>query len=72
MSFISSLVFNSTISKEQKDLLLLMAPSTYVSLIYRPFSTHFHGLIFRGLGGIEPKMRLQLLCLNAYIFACPS
>jgi len=72
ISFSTSLMFDSTISKANKGLLLLMAFSTGVSLIYRLFSLPFIGLILGGLGRADRvKLRLQPLCLNAYLFACP-
>jgi len=64
---------DSTISKANKDLLLLMALSTCVSLIKRLFSLSFSGLDLRGLGGGSGvKVRLRTLYLNAYVLACPS
>jgi len=51
MGFTPSHVFDSTISKTNKGLLLLMALSTRVLLINRLFSLPFPGLDLRGLGG---------------------
>jgi len=49
LCFTSSHVFDSTMSKANKGLLLLMAFSTRVSLINRIFSLPFPGLNLRGL-----------------------
>jgi len=52
MGFTLSHVFDSTISKANKDFLLLMALSTHVSLTDRLFSLPFPGLDLSGLGGV--------------------
>ena len=51
MGFTPSLMFDSTISKENKRFPLLMALSTRASFISRIFSLLFPGLDLRGLGG---------------------
>jgi len=65
VGFTPSLVFNSTINKANKGLLLLVALSTHVSLINMIFSLLFPDLDLRSLGrGSSVKVRLQSMYLN--------
>jgi len=68
-----SYMFDSTISKVNKSLLLLIALSTSISLTNRLFLLSYPGLDLRSLGGGSGvKVRLRLVCLKEFILACPS